>query len=102
MQNQSRMRRFGRGGFCGNRHSFCPSCGNSRASIRGLSAPVLREEILKKRSLWFSAAGALVAAIVLAGCGTTTYFAGRALPPSGLTNRVLIAIQNPSALRRAR
>ena len=51
---------------------------------------------MKKRSLWFSAAGALVAAIVLAGCGTTTYFAGRSLPPSGLTNRVLIAIQNPS------
>jgi hypothetical protein len=43
-----------------------------------------------------SAAGALAAAIVLAGCGTTTYFAGRVLPPSGLTNRVLIAVQNPS------
>ena len=52
---------------------------------------------MKKRSLWFSAAGALVAAIVLAGCGSTTYFAGRTLPPSGLTNRVLIAVQNPSA-----
>ncbi len=51
---------------------------------------------MKKRSLWYSAAGSLVAAIVLAGCGSTTYFAGRALPPSGLTNRVLIAIQNPS------
>ena len=44
-----------------------------------------------------SAAGALVVAVALAGCGTTTYFAGRVLPPSGLTNRVLIAIQNPSA-----
>lgn len=52
---------------------------------------------MKKRSLWLSAAGALVAAVVLAGCGSTTYFAGRTLPPSGLTNRVLIAIQNPSA-----
>ena len=51
---------------------------------------------MKKRSLWLSAAGALVAAIVLAGCGTTTYFAGRTLPPSGLPNRVLIAVQNPS------
>ena len=50
---------------------------------------------MKKRSLWYSAAGSLVAAIVLAGCGSTTYFAGRTLPPSGLTNRVLIAIQNP-------
>ena len=51
---------------------------------------------LKKRSLCLSAASAFVAAIVLAGCGTTTYFAGRTLPPSGLTNRVLISIQNPS------
>jgi len=41
-----------------------------------------------------------VAAVALAGCGTTTYFAGRVLPPSQLTNRVLIAIQNPSALTR--
>jgi hypothetical protein len=32
----------------------------------------------------------------LAGCGKNFYFAGRPLPPSGLTNRVLIAIQNPS------
>lgn len=41
-----------------------------------------------------SAAAALVVAAALAGCGGTTYFAGRNLPPSGLTNRVLIAIQN--------
>jgi hypothetical protein len=33
----------------------------------------------------------------LIGCGKNFYFAGRTLPPSGLTNRVLIAIQNPSA-----
>jgi hypothetical protein len=43
-----------------------------------------------------SAAAALAVAAALAGCGTTTYFAGRTLPPSGLANRVLIAIQNPS------
>jgi hypothetical protein len=55
---------------------------------------------LKKRSLWLCAAGALVVAIVLAGCGTTTYFAGRVLPPSGLTNRVLIAVQNPTPSSR--
>ncbi len=55
---------------------------------------------MKKRSLWLSAAGALVVAIVLAGCGTTTYFAGRVLPPSGLTNRVLIAVQNPTPSNR--
>jgi hypothetical protein len=34
---------------------------------------------------------------LLTGCGKNFYFAGRNLPPSGLTNRVLIAIQNPSA-----
>jgi len=44
-----------------------------------------------------SAGVALVVAAALAGCGNSTYFAGRALPPSGLANRVLIAIQNPSA-----
>jgi hypothetical protein len=55
---------------------------------------------LKKSSLWLSAAGALVVAAVLAGCGTTTYFAGRPLPPSGLINRVLIAVQNPGAFTK--
>jgi hypothetical protein len=47
-----------------------------------------------------SAAAALAVATLLAGCGTTTYFAGRNLPPSGLTNRVLVAIQNPGASAR--
>jgi len=55
-----------------------------------------REAILKKRSLWLCAAAAVLVSVVLAGCGSTTYFAGRVLPPSGLTNRVMIAIQNPS------
>jgi len=55
---------------------------------------------LKKSSLWLSAAGALVVAAVLAGCGTTTYLAGRPLPPSGIINRVLIAVQNPSAFTK--
>jgi len=44
-----------------------------------------------------SASGALLVAVLLAGCGTTNYFAGRGLPPSKLQNRVLIAIQNSSA-----
>ena len=44
-----------------------------------------------------SAVAALVVAAALAGCGTTTYFAGRTLPPSGLRNRVLIAVQNPTS-----
>jgi hypothetical protein len=51
---------------------------------------------LKKRSLVFSALAALATAGVLAGCGSTYYFAGRTLPPSGIANRVLIAVQNPS------
>ena len=55
---------------------------------------------MKKRSLWISAAAALIVSVAMAGCGSTYYFAGRTLPPSGITNRVLIAIQNPSALSR--
>ena len=47
-----------------------------------------------------SAAAALTVAAALAGCGKTTYFAGRTLPPSGLVNRVMIAIQNPSTLSK--
>ena len=53
---------------------------------------------MKKRSLVFCALAALVTAGVLAGCGNNYYFAGRVLPPSGIANRVLIAVQNPSAL----
>ncbi|HLY42675.1 MAG TPA: hypothetical protein VKR52_15775 [Terracidiphilus sp.] len=55
---------------------------------------------MRKRSLWWSAAAALTVAVALAGCGSTTYFAGRQLPPSGLPNRVLIAVQNSSALTK--
>ncbi len=35
---------------------------------------------------------------VLTACGKNYYFAGRNLPPSGVLNRVLVAVQNPSAL----
>ena len=55
---------------------------------------------MKKRSLWISASAALAAAVALAGCGSTYYFDGRVLPPSGLVNRVLIAIQNPGVLAK--
>jgi hypothetical protein len=55
---------------------------------------------LNKRSLWLSAAAALTVAAALAGCGSTNYFAGRNLPPSGLLYRVLVAIQNPSAFAK--
>jgi hypothetical protein len=64
------------------------------------TAKITRDGILNKRSLSISAVAALAVAVALAGCGTTTYFAGRTLPPSGLTNRVLIAIQNPSSTTR--
>lgn len=47
-----------------------------------------------------SAGAALVVAAGMAGCGKTTYFAGRVLPPSGLSYRVLIAIQNPSVFTK--
>jgi hypothetical protein len=47
-----------------------------------------------------TAVAALAVAAALAGCGSTTYFAGRQLPPSQLTNRVLIAVQNPSAFAK--
>ncbi len=59
-----------------------------------------RVGILKKKSLWISASAALAAAVALAGCGSTYYFDGRVLPPSGLVNRVVIAIQNPGVLSR--
>ena len=55
---------------------------------------------MKKSSLWLSAAAALIISVIMAGCGETTYFAGRQLPPSQLTNRVLVAIQNPGAVTR--
>ena len=38
--------------------------------------------------------------ILLAGCGKNYYFAGRVLPPSGILNRVLIAVQNPGPLTK--
>src|SRR5208337_2051038 len=46
------------------------------------------------------ATAALAAAAALAGCGSTYYFDGRILPPSGLVNRVVIAIQNPGVLAK--
>ncbi len=55
---------------------------------------------MKKRSLCISAGAALAVAAALAGCGKTYYFDGRVLPPSGLVNRVVVAIQNPGALAK--
>lgn len=58
---------------------------------------------MKKRSLLriscvFSAL--FVISFLVTACGKNFYFAGRNLPPSGLLNRVLVAIQNPSPLAR--
>lgn len=36
----------------------------------------------------------------LTACGKNFYFAGRSLPPSGVLNRVIVAVQNPSALAK--
>ncbi len=58
---------------------------------------------MKKRSLRSLCALSALACfvfIVLAGCGKSYYFGGRALPPSGILNRVLIAVQNPGALTK--
>jgi len=38
--------------------------------------------------------------LFLTACGKNFYFAGRSLPPSGVLNRVLVAVQNPSALTK--
>jgi hypothetical protein len=59
-----------------------------------------RFEILNNRSLWISVGAAMVTAALLAGCGTLSYPDGRSLPPSGLLNRVMIAIQNPGTLNK--
>jgi hypothetical protein len=58
---------------------------------------------LKKRSLRSFCAHSALACfgfVVLAGCGQSYYFGGRALPPSGILNRVLIAVQNPGPLTK--
>ncbi len=55
---------------------------------------------MKKRGLALCALAALLVAAVLSGCGNNLYFAGRNLPPSGIANRVLIAIQNPSSFSK--
>jgi hypothetical protein len=58
---------------------------------------------LNKRSLPSLCALSTLACFVvvlLAGCGQSYYYAGRTLPPSGILNRVLIAVQNPGALTK--
>ena len=62
---------------------------------------------MKKRSVWSSVLVLVLAGIsslssclLLSGCGKNFYQAGRSLPPSGILNRVLVAIQNPSPLSK--
>jgi hypothetical protein len=53
---------------------------------------------LKKRSRLSLAVAAFVAvavSFILLGCGNNFFFAGRTLPPSGVTQRVLVAVDNP-------
>lgn len=55
---------------------------------------------MKKRSpLYFVAVLGFVFAVcnIASSCGKNFFFAGRSLPPSGVLNRVMIAVQNPSA-----
>lgn len=55
--------------------------------------------VLKKRSFggfWFGTISLIALSFLLTSCGKNYYFGGRALPPSGLLNRVLIAEQNPA------
>lgn len=54
---------------------------------------------LNKRSLLLGV-GCLCVVSLLSACGKNFYFAGRSLPPSGVLNRVLVAVQNPSALAK--
>ena len=77
----------------GKRRHICSYSGSFRVFIEV-------RDFEEEKSLVWCAAAALVVAAALAGCGGTTYFAGRNLPPSGLTNRVLIAVQNPSAFAK--
>ena len=50
--------------------------------------------------LVFASLSSLSSTLLLSGCGKNFYQAGRTLPPSGVLNRVLVAIQNPSPLSR--
>ena len=58
---------------------------------------------MKRRSLpavWFAPVLLFAFSFLLVSCGNNFFFGGRPLPPSRLTNRVLIALQNPSALSK--
>jgi hypothetical protein len=50
--------------------------------------------------LVFASLSSLGSSLLLSGCGKNFYIAGRSLPPSGILNRVMVAIQNPSPLSK--
>src|SRR6185437_2215737 len=73
-------------------------CYTSACRTRTVALKVEVRSILKKRSRLSLAVTAFVAvavSFILLGCGKNFYFAGRTLPPSGVTQRVLVAVDNP-------
>jgi len=59
----------------------------------------VRSSGLKNRSFkgfWISSILLVTFASLLTSCGKNFYFAGRSLPPSGILNRVLVSVENPS------
>ncbi len=54
---------------------------------------------MKRRSLLL-VVGLICSVSFLTACGKNFYFAGRNLPPSGVLNRVVVAVQNPSPLSK--
>lgn len=70
-----------------------------REPVQASTALFQSDEVLrlKNRSwrYWCGCSALAVAVIaLLSGCGQTYFFAGRSLPPSGIANRALVAIQN--------
>lgn len=70
----------------------------SRAKLRRRGLKVLKSRSFLSLSVYLCLS--FVVSLALSSCGSNYYFAGRTLPPSGVLNRVLIAVQNPSALTK--
>jgi len=70
----------------------------SRAKLRRRGLKVLKSRSFLSVSVYLCLS--FVVSLALSSCGSNYYFAGRTLPPSGVLNRVLIAVQNPSALTK--
>ena len=73
-------------------------CYTSVSRTQSVDLKVEVRSILKKRSrlsLAVAAFFAVAVAFTVLGCGKNFYFAARNLPPSGVVNRVLVAVDNP-------